>query len=222
MICLIRTAMYVLAASSLLMAGCALKRELPVSAPRPQLDIALVRDSGLTCTVIRVDRTKNPVEVQIDCGTRDGLRLGDKLVVSNGGFFVASIDIKHIEGNRATGVITLESCARAVEVGHSAIIGMPPPDLELPEIPRKELLGEWRREGYPLTTLTFDDANRFRFTNHYDTFHAVAEGTYELLNDRIMFESPIGRRIANVEFLGDRLLFSEPNGERLVFRKHGD
>ena len=94
------------------------------TAPAPPVPFACTME--VTITVIRVDRSHGPPQAEVDGGTRDGIRLGDHFYITQGGTFIAMIEVVWVDRNRALGRIKLESTTRGlVQVGHSARLTPP-------------------------------------------------------------------------------------------------
>lgn len=78
----------------------------------------LVPDKTLSARVIRVERSTGKVLVEIDAGSRDGVKDQWKMMIVNGDDFIANIRIINVDINRSTGQVTLEN--KSVEVGQTA------------------------------------------------------------------------------------------------------
>jgi len=76
--------------------------------------------------VIGVRRFGGKTLVEIDAGSRDGVKKGWVMQIGNGGSFIGNLRIDSVDINRATGEISLEDSSRGlVEVGQRATARKP-------------------------------------------------------------------------------------------------
>lgn len=66
----------------------------------------------IPATVLRVRRNADRTLVEIDAGSRDGVKEGVNFVISDGGQFVGNLRIIEVDINRSTGVLSLEDPQR--------------------------------------------------------------------------------------------------------------
>ena len=86
----------------------------------PPVLVGMVPDRNLDTTVIGVRREKDPVLVEIDVGSRDGVKEGWSGTISFGGDYIADIRLIEVDINRSVGVVMYEDkVARGlVQIGH--------------------------------------------------------------------------------------------------------
>jgi hypothetical protein len=78
-------------------------------------------DKTLTANIIRVERSNDQVLVEIDAGSRDGVKKDWAMSIGNKGQFIANLRIINVDINRSTGIVSLEDKSRGlVEVGQTA------------------------------------------------------------------------------------------------------
>lgn len=78
-------------------------------------------DRDIRTTVSRVSRSADQVLVEIEAGSRDGVKEGVTFVVSDGGTFIGNLRIIKVDVNRSTGVLSLEDASKAaVQIGNQA------------------------------------------------------------------------------------------------------
>jgi hypothetical protein len=76
---------------------------------------------NLNATIIAVRRSSDQVLAEIDAGSRDGVKKGWVMTISNGGEFIARLRIISVDINRATGIVEMEDkTPQRVEVGYLA------------------------------------------------------------------------------------------------------
>ncbi|MHC4446856.1 MAG: hypothetical protein ACYSXF_03500, partial [Planctomycetota bacterium] len=87
--------------------------------PESPILVGVLPDRNLDTTVIGVRREKDQVLVEIDVGSRDGVKEGWRGTISFGGTFIANIRLIEVDINRSVGVLDLEDKDRGlVEIGH--------------------------------------------------------------------------------------------------------
>jgi uncharacterized phage infection (PIP) family protein YhgE len=67
-----------------------------------------IADVTLNATVIRTERSANQQLIEIDAGSRDGVKDGWVMSISRGGEFIGNLQIINVDINRATGKLTLK------------------------------------------------------------------------------------------------------------------
>jgi TolA-binding protein len=79
-------------------------------------------DRDLSATILDVKRINDQSLVELNVGSRDGVKEGWTLIVGDGGNFIANVRIIKVDVNRSTGVVELENSARGgVARGQKAI-----------------------------------------------------------------------------------------------------
>ncbi len=79
-------------------------------------------DRDLSSTVLDVKKVNDQTLVELNVGSRDGVREGWTLIVGDGGKFIANVRIMKVDVNRSTGVVELENAGRGgVQKGQKAI-----------------------------------------------------------------------------------------------------
>jgi len=79
-------------------------------------------DRDLSATVLDVQKVNDQTLVELNVGSRDGVKEGWTLLVSDGGSFVANVRIIKVDVNRCTAVVVLEqSSGGGVAKGHKAV-----------------------------------------------------------------------------------------------------
>lgn len=78
----------------------------------------IIPDKTLTAEIVRVERSNTQVLVEINAGSRDGVKKDWSMSISGPSGFVANLRIIDVDINRATGVVTLEK--EKVQVGQMA------------------------------------------------------------------------------------------------------
>ncbi len=73
-------------------------------------------DRNLAAVVLNVRRTDDSTLAEINVGSRDGVREGWVLTISDGGTFIGNLRITRVDVNRSTGVVELEDAATRGEV----------------------------------------------------------------------------------------------------------
>ena len=85
------------------------------------LDEGIAPDRDLETTVLDISRGDDRVLVEIDAGSRDGVKEGWVLTVGNDGTFIGKLRIIEVDINRSTGILSLENASRGkIEIGHRA------------------------------------------------------------------------------------------------------
>ena len=85
------------------------------------LDEGIAPDRDLETTVLDVSRGADRVLVEIDAGSRDGVKEGWVLTIGDDGTFIGKLRIIDVDINRSTGILSLENSSRGtVEIGHRA------------------------------------------------------------------------------------------------------
>jgi cell shape-determining protein MreC len=85
------------------------------------LDKGVAPDRNLESTVLDVSRGDDRVLVEIDAGSRDGVKEGWVLTIGDEGTFIGKLRIIDVDINRSTGILSLENSERgSVRIGHRA------------------------------------------------------------------------------------------------------
>jgi hypothetical protein len=85
------------------------------------LDEGLAPDRNLQATILDISRADGRNLVEIDAGSRDGVKEGWILTIGEGGTFLGKLRIIDVDINRSTGILTLESKDRGlVQIGNRA------------------------------------------------------------------------------------------------------
>lgn len=85
------------------------------------LDEGVAPDRNLESTVLDVSRGDDRVLVEIDAGSRDGVKEGWVLTIGDEGTFIGKLRIIDVDINRSTGILSLENSERgSVRIGHRA------------------------------------------------------------------------------------------------------
>jgi len=90
--------------------------------PSGRANIGVYPDINLDATIISVRRNGDQILAEIDAGTRDGVKQGWTMIISQGGTFIGNLRIISVDINKATGVISHENAQQRgmVQVGHRA------------------------------------------------------------------------------------------------------
>jgi chromosome segregation ATPase len=81
----------------------------------------LIPDKNLEAKVLQVRRNNEQTLVEIEAGSRDGVKVGWGMYIGHGGKFIANIRIIEVDINRSVGVVELKNeNAPAVSVGQTA------------------------------------------------------------------------------------------------------
>ncbi|MCH2136171.1 MAG: hypothetical protein MK101_06265 [Phycisphaerales bacterium] len=84
------------------------------------LNEGIAPDRTLDAVVVNVERGDNTL-VEIDAGSRDGVKEGWIMTIGDGGTYIGRLRISHVDLNRSTGVLTLEDPQRGLaRPGHTA------------------------------------------------------------------------------------------------------
>ena len=79
-------------------------------------------DRDLSATVLDVQKLNDQTLVELNVGSRDGVKEGWMLTVGDGGNFIANVRIIKVDVNRATAVVVLEQSSRGgVAKGQKAV-----------------------------------------------------------------------------------------------------
>lgn len=85
------------------------------------LDEGLAPDRNLESTILNISRSEDQTLVEIDAGTRDGVKEGWILTIGQDGTFIGKLRIISVDINRSTGILTLENPDRGLaRIGHRA------------------------------------------------------------------------------------------------------
>ena len=84
-------------------------------------DRGLAPDRDLDATIVDISRKPDRTLVEIDAGSRDGVRPGWIMTVGDEGNFIGKLQIIEVDINRSTGVLSLEDAGRGLaEIGDRA------------------------------------------------------------------------------------------------------
>jgi len=81
-------------------------------------------DRTLSSTILTVSRDFNDVLVEINVGTRDGVRKGWIMTIGNNGTFLGRLQIEKVDINRSVGRVTLEDASRGLVVPGSTVFAV--------------------------------------------------------------------------------------------------
>ncbi len=80
------------------------------------VESGIAPDRALTSTVLNVSRSDNDVLVEINAGSRDGVKKGWIMTVGKDGTFLGRLQIEKVDINRSIGRVTLEDSSRGLVV----------------------------------------------------------------------------------------------------------
>jgi chromosome segregation ATPase len=80
------------------------------------VDSGIAPDRALTSTVLNVSRSDKDVLVEINAGSRDGVKKGWIMTVGKDGTFLGRLQIEKVDINRSIGRVTLEDSSRGLVV----------------------------------------------------------------------------------------------------------
>jgi cell shape-determining protein MreC len=81
-------------------------------------------DRTLSSTILTVSRDFNDVLVEINVGTRDGVRKGWIMTIGNNGTFLGRLQIERVDINRSVGRVSLEDASRGLVVPGSTVFAV--------------------------------------------------------------------------------------------------
>ena len=85
------------------------------------VDSGVAPDRTLSSTILTVSRDFNDVLVEINVGTRDGVRKGWIMTIGNNGTFLGRLQIERVDINRSVGRVSLEDASRGLVVPGSTV-----------------------------------------------------------------------------------------------------
>ena len=88
------------------------------------VDAGVAPDRTLTSVVLTVSRDFDDVLVEINVGSRDGVRKGWIMTVGNNGTFLGRLQIEQVDINRSVGRVTLEDASRGLVVPGSSVFAV--------------------------------------------------------------------------------------------------
>ncbi len=77
--------------------------------PSDRANIGVYPDINLDATIISVRRNGDQILAEIDAGSRDGVKQGWTMIISQGGTFIGNLRVISVDINKATGVISHEN-----------------------------------------------------------------------------------------------------------------
>ena len=80
------------------------------------VETGIAPDRALTSTVLTVSRNNNDVLVEINAGSRDGVKKGWIMTVGKDGTFLGRLQVEKVDINRSIGRVTLEDSSRGLVV----------------------------------------------------------------------------------------------------------
>jgi len=80
------------------------------------VDTGIAPDRALTSTVLTVSRNNDDVLVEINVGSRDGVKKGWIMTVGKDGTFLGRLQVEKVDINRSIGRVTLEDSSRGLVV----------------------------------------------------------------------------------------------------------
>ena len=88
------------------------------------VDAGVAPDRTLSSVVLTVSRDFNDVLVEINVGSRDGVRKGWIMTVGSNGTFLGRLQIEQVDINRSVGRVTLEDASRGLVVPGSTVFAV--------------------------------------------------------------------------------------------------
>ncbi len=88
------------------------------------VDAGVAPDRTLSSVVLTVSRDFDDVLVEINVGSRDGVRKGWIMTVGSNGTFLGRLQIEQVDINRSVGRVTLEDASRGLVVPGSTVIAV--------------------------------------------------------------------------------------------------
>ena len=88
------------------------------------VDSGVAPDRTLSSTILTVSRDFNDVLVEINVGSRDGVRKGWIMTIGNNGTFLGRLQIERVDINRSVGRVTLEDASRGLVVPGSTVFAV--------------------------------------------------------------------------------------------------
>ncbi len=80
------------------------------------VDSGIAPDRTLTSTILTVSRNNDDVLVEINAGSRDGVKKGWIMTVGKDGTFLGRLQVEKVDINRSIGRVTLEDSSRGLVV----------------------------------------------------------------------------------------------------------
>ncbi|MBC8201261.1 MAG: hypothetical protein H8E86_04375 [Planctomycetes bacterium] len=80
------------------------------------VETGIAPDRALTSTVLTVSRSNDDVLVEINAGSRDGVKKGWIMTVGKDGTFLGRLQVEKVDINRSIGRVTLEDSSRGLVV----------------------------------------------------------------------------------------------------------
>lgn len=88
------------------------------------VDSGVAPDRTMSSTILTVSRVFNDVLVEINVGTRDGVRKGWIMTIGDNGTFLGRLQIEKVDINRSVGRVTLEDASRGLVVPGSTVFAV--------------------------------------------------------------------------------------------------
>ncbi|MEE2912816.1 MAG: hypothetical protein VX436_03330 [Planctomycetota bacterium] len=88
------------------------------------LDAGIAPDRTLSAVILTVSRDFDDVLVEINVGSRDGVRKGWVMTVGNNGTFLGRLQIEEVDINRSVGKVTLEDASRGLVTPGSTVFAV--------------------------------------------------------------------------------------------------
>jgi hypothetical protein len=88
------------------------------------VDAGVAPDRTLSSVVLTVSRDFDDVLVEINVGSRDGVRKGWIMTVGSNGTFLGRLQIEQVDINRSVGRVTLEDASRGLVVPGSTVFAV--------------------------------------------------------------------------------------------------